>query len=709
MSPRSHASIGIDVGGTFTDVVLGDERGRVHVAKIPTTPDDPLVGIELGVRQVLAVSDVAAENVARVVHGTTLSTNAILEHKGARTAFVATQGFGDMLELGREARVESDRYDLFYEKPKPPVDRSLTFEAGERIDAHGGVIRPLSEQHAREVALAVAAVRPEAVAICLLHAHANADHERRMADACRRALPDAYVVASSEVWPEIREYERALTTVMCAIVGPKMAAYLKGFERAIREIGIPAAVQIMESSGGVMTAARAARVPIYTVESGGAAGVVAAGFIGGLRGASEVISFDMGGTTAKAGIVRGGRPDVTHGFHVGGIASLAGRKGGQGFPVKIPVVDIAEVGSGGGSIAWVDAGGALRVGPRSAGADPGPACYDRGGDEPTVTDANLVLGYLNPHHLAGGVALSPERSAAAIECRIGKPLGIDVPSAARGIHDIANVNMAAAIRVVTVQRGIDPRRFSLIGFGGAGPMHLARLAEAFAIPSAVVPAAAGVTSALGLLASDLSVDRVRTANLDEANVDASEIEAIFSELEASGASELESHAEEPGTLEVTRSVDVQYRGQAHALTVGVAHGTLGATAAPSAAEISEVFKRRYRDDFGIDLDRPTQFVNFRARVTRVVEKLSIAPRPHTQKSEAAPTGERRAYFVERGRFAATPVYHRDALAPGQRIPGPAIIEGTDSTLVIPPTWTASIDAHGNALLERRNSRPAASP
>ncbi len=698
MTKRTGAVLGVDVGGTFTDVVVADADGRLHVAKVPTTPAAPLDGIGRGIRQVLAASKVPPEGITRVVHGTTRATNAILERKGARTAFLATRGFGDMLELGREARVEADRYDLHYEKPVSPVEAALTFEVDERMSPEGVVERRLEDADVEAVVAAVASRAPEAVAVCLLHAHANPAHEERLTAALRTALPATYVVSSSEVWPEVREYERALTTVMCAVVGPQMSEYLDGFGALVREIGIPAAVQVMDSSGGVMTAARAARVPIYTVESGGAAGVVAAGFVGRQRGDREVVSFDMGGTTAKAGVVRGGRPDVTHSFHVGGVASLSGRKGGQGFPVKIPVVDIAEVGAGGGSMAWVDTGGALRVGPQSAGADPGPACYGTGGRQPTVTDANVVLGYLNPTSLAGGVALYADLAHEAIERDVAKPLGLGVAEAARGVFEIANLNMAAAIRVVTIQRGIDPRQFTLIGFGGAGPMHIAKLAEAFEISRAVVPAGAGVASAVGLIASDPSVDAVRTKLMDDSTADPAEIDAIFDDLAEAARRELGDAGD--GPIETSRSIDVQYRGQAHSLNVAVPNGALGAD---GVAAIASAFQNRYRESYGIDLAQPTQFVNFRVRVRRVLGELhvSLADAGLGGSTLAdAQTSTRAAHFSETGGAIDTPVFDRLRLPPYSRISGPAIVEELDSTLVVPPGWEAGLDLLGNVMLER---------
>src|SRR3954447_358545 len=512
--------LGADVGGTFTDLVLTGGAGAVHTAKVPTTPADPIEGIVRGVTEVLDDAGVEAAGVTRFVHGTTLATNVILQRTGAPVALVTTEGFADLLRLGRAAGVEEDRYDLHFPPAPPPVDPRLTFEVRERIDASGAVLVPLSDPAVEKVVAQVAAEAPAGVAVCLLHAYARPDHELAVARALRDALPGAFVASSSDVWPEMREYERAMTTVVSAIVGPVMSRYLDELGSRLGDLGVTCEVQVMDSAGDVMTATRAAALPVATVESGGAAGVLAAGLVGRAAGVGDVISFDMGGTTAKAGIVRDGRPAITHDFQVGGKGSFGGARAGTGLPLKLPVVDLAEVGAGGGSIAAVD-GGIVRVGPRSAGADPGPASYRRGGTDPTVTDADLVLGYLDPAKLAGGVTLSPERGRAALETHIAGPLDIDVVDAARAVHDIANAAMAAAIRVVTVQRGIDPRDFALVGFGGAGPMHVSRLADEFGITTVLVPWAAGVASAVGLVRADLGAEHRQPfpADLDALDTD----------------------------------------------------------------------------------------------------------------------------------------------------------------------------------------------
>jgi N-methylhydantoinase A len=689
---RAHF-VGVDVGGTFTDVVLADSAGGVTIGKVLTTPDDPRRGVVEGIRQVLERAVVEPGAVSRVVHGTTLATNVVVQRTAAPIALVTTEGFGDLLRLGRQARVEDDRYDLFFRPAAPPVEARLTFEVAERVNARGEVLLPLTNEAIAEVTRRVAAARPAGVAVCFLHAYAHPVHEQLVAEACRAVLPTAYVVCSSEVWPEMREFERAMTTAVCALVGPVMAGYVAGLESRLRDIGIGCPVEIMESSGGVMSAEAAARRPVATVESGGAAGVTAAGIVGRSVGVADVISFDMGGTTAKTGIVRDGSPAITHDFQIGGKGSFGGARAGTGVPLKIPVVDLAEVGAGGGSVAWVDTGGALRVGPQSAGAMPGPACYGRGGTEPTVTDANLLLGYLDPAGLAGGVTLDPDLAAAAVERSVAAPLEIDITGAAHAIHEIVNATMASAIRVVTVQRGIDPRGFTLVGFGGAGPMHVARLAAAFGIQSVVVPWAAGVASAVGLVSSDLTVDLVQTRILDLEDADAAALTQLFGELEAQGRDEL---GEAGATFAVSRSADMRFHGQAHQMTVSVPDGPLGDE---ELSALAKRFHEVYRQTYGIEADAPAQLVNARVRVVRVVDKFSS--RPHAiERREASVglTGERPASFAEVGGFTATPVFDWSRLEPGCRLVGPAIVEGADATIVVPPGYSAAVDRWRNVVL-----------
>jgi N-methylhydantoinase A len=531
--------LGVDVGGTFTDVVLGDTDGGAAVAKVSTTPDDPRLGVVAGIGEVLATHGVEPSRVTRVVHGTTLATNVILERRGGDIAFVTTAGFGDMLRLGRESRQEDDRFNLFFQTPAPPVPRARTFEVTERIDARGNVVVALDPAQAAEVARRVSESGVQGVAICFLHAYAHPAHEEAMAAACRTALPDdAFVITSSEVWPEMREYERAMTTVMCAYVGPVMARYLGGLEARLREMGIGCPIEIMESSGGVMSASLASRRPIYTVESGGAAGIIAAGVVGGLIGADRVLSFDMGGTTAKTGIVRQGRPDITHDFFVGGADGSGGLRRGRGYPVKIPVVDLAEVGAGGGSIASVDSGGGLRVGPRSAGSIPGPACYGRGGTEPTVTDANLLMGYLKSGRLSGGISLDPESG------RQGHRIGDRRSPGLRRLHRRARHPQCGQRQHGRGhQGGHRAARHRPPGLHAGGLRRRRtpprrRAGRHFGIGRVVIPRAAGVASAIGLITSDLVAERVLTRLMPTEEADPAVVGAVFDELEEQAVREL---------------------------------------------------------------------------------------------------------------------------------------------------------------------------
>ncbi len=691
--------VGVDIGGTFTDVVLAGPDGTRAIEKVLTTPDDPGVGVVDGIASLLARAAVPGAAISRVVHGTTLATNVVLERRGGPVALITTDGFADLLRLGRQARVEDDRYDLLYTPDPPPVDATSTFEVIERVDAHGEVLVPLTDHAVRDVVDRVVRCAPRGVAVCLLHSYANPGHERTVASACRAALPDAFVVASSDIWPEIREYERAMTAVVCALVGPVMATYLQALEGRLAAIGVGAPVEVMESSGGVMSAAAAAARPVCTVESGGAAGVLAAGLIGRDIGARDVISFDMGGTTAKTGIVTDGAPRLAHDFQVGGKGSFGATRAGTGVPVKTPVVDLAEVGAGGGSVAWLDAGGGLRVGPRSAGAVPGPACYGRGGDHPTVTDSNLVLGYLDPDGLAGGVTLSVARATAALDT-VGGPLGLDAGQAALAIHEIANANMAAAIRMVTVQRGIDPRLFTLVGFGGAGPLHVARLASLFAIRTVVVPWGAGVAAAFGLIGSDPTVEVVQTRRLALDATDDATIRALFTELEARARADLGVEGD-PGVV-VTRAADVRYRGQAHELTVDLPDDIL---AVDVGSALAARFHAVYQRTSGIRSAAAAELVSARVRVVCPITAPEAVPARREPGRQAEPGIERAVRFPDADGPTRTPVVAWTSLSEGARLVGPALVTGSDTTVVIPPGCPAELDARRNLVLSPAPASP----
>ena len=673
-------ALGIDIGGTFTDVVLIDRSGGdICTAKVLTTPDDPAAGVLAGIAELLADAGRDPAEVSQAVHATTLATNLILERKGGPVAYVTTAGFGDILIIGNERKGDVEKYDLFYTKQAPIVPRRRIADVVERTAADGSVVVPLDAEQARLALANLLGREPvEAVAVCFLHSYANGDHERQVADIIAELDPDLYVAVSSEVWPEYRELPRACTTVMSAYVGPTVTRYITRLDEELARRGVGARLQIMGSAGGIVSAATVARRPVQLVESGPAAGVMAAAHIGRLSGIDDLISFDMGGTTAKAGLVRGGQAAIAHEFFVGGTASSGLKQINTGYPIKIPVIDLAEVGAGGGSIAYLDSGGALRVGPDSAGAAPGPACYGRGGAQPTVTDADLVLGYLNPDYFLGGrMAIRADLAHAAL-AGLAEPMGLAPSEAAAGVYEVVNATMAAAVRVVTLERGIDPRDFTLLASGGAAGAHVVRLAEEFGIAAVVIPANPGVGSAVGLLASDVVTDHVRTQVIDSVDVDADAIEAIYAELEAVAAAEIGTEGFAADEIVLEREIDVRYHHQAHELTVPLQGCDLNGAAS--------AFDDLYEQLYGIRQADPVEFVNYRVRV------IGPVPKPDWSTDEVAagppePHSHRPAWFG--GSMADTPVYRRDTLQPGHTITGPAIIEEPSSTVVVPPNWSAS--------------------
>jgi N-methylhydantoinase A len=686
--------IGVDIGGTFTDVALVDESsGRIGIAKVPTTPKDFGLGVLAGLEAALAEHDVAARDVTRLAHATTVVTNALLEQKGARIALVTTRGFRDVLELRRSSRI--DLYDLFQDAPAVLVPRRRRFEVSERIDAQGAVVTPLAEAEIPALIERLRAERVEAVALCLMFAFLNDTHERRLAAALRSALPGVPVFVSSEVLPEIREFERTSTTAVCAYVGPILESYLRRLEAATRSLGLPK-LHVMGSSGGVFDVAEGLKMPAMAVESGPAAGVIAAALIGKQLGRPNLISFDMGGTTAKASLIENGRVETTSDYEVGGSGNVSRWMHGTGHPIRVPVIDLAEVSAGGGSIAWIDPAGALRVGPRSAGAEPGPVCYGQGGVEPTVTDANLLLGYLDARSLLGGkLPIDFARAEAAIAEKLALPLGQSALDAAAGVIAVVDNAMAEALRIVSLERGRDPREFSLVAFGGAGPLHACRLADELQIPEVIVPPIPGGFSALGLVGSDLKREYARTyfARLDR--VDAAALGAAFAELEAAAHAMLDGTGVAAGDRAVERAADVRYVRQAYELTVPFADGAINRA---SLDRLSAGFHESHRQTYGHDNPaEPVQLVNI--RVTAVGRRPGLTIRQPAA-SGTASKARRQAWFRETGRIEVE-VLARERLSPGTTLDGPAIVESLDSTLVVPPSWRGAVDAQGFLFLTRR--------
>jgi N-methylhydantoinase A len=686
-------TVGIDIGGTFTDVVLADlDEGTLHTAKELTTSDRPADAVLAGLDAALENAGADAAEVARTVHATTLATNIVIERRGATVAYVTTEGFGDLLVIGHDRRTDTGKYDLFYEKQPPLVPRSLTVEVPERMAARGEVVVPLDEDRAdrtlRQLLTGPAGTPVEAVAVCLIHAYANPEHEHRVRQLVLAARPDVHVVLSSDACPEYRELPRANTTVVAAYVGPMVASYVRDLEARLRARGVDAPLQIMQSNGGTAGAGAVIERPIQLVESGPAAGVIAAAHVGRRGGADDLIAFDMGGTTAKAGLVRDGRPGIATEFVVGGRASTGRRRSATGYEVKLPVVDLAEVGAGGGSIGRVDAGGVLRVGPDSAGSFPGPACYGRGGTLPTVTDADLVLGYIDPEFFLGGrMRVDADAAGRAVDEEIGRPLGMSLLDAAAGMYEIANANMADTIRIITLERGIDPSGFTLVASGGAGPAHVVRLAQAFDIARVIVPPHAGVASALGLVVSDVVVDRARTRLYDQDDVDLDVVAGIYRQLADAAVAEVAAQGFPAERIRVEREVDVRFRYQSHELSVPMADDTMTEeTVGKVAAEFRDLYARLY----GMRPDDPVELVNYRVRVVGLVDKPDWAAE-RLEQGPAPRASERPAYFSEAGGYLGTAVYRRDDLGWGHSVAGPAIIEDASTCTVVPPGWIAEVD------------------
>ena len=689
--------LGVDIGGTFTDATLIDEDGgSVFCAKVPSTPAAPADGFMSAVERILETNRVEPAQVSYIVHGTTVATNAIIEAKTAPTAFLTTAGFRDMLEIARQTR--PSLYDLHFEKTPPLVPRRLSFGIPERMGADGEVLVPLDESAVVRVAAELRRTQVEAVAVCLLHSYANPDHEKRVGAILRRDLPAAAVSLSSSVAPEFREYMRASTTVINACIQPVVGRYLAAIEAGLKELGLNAGLLVMQSGGGVFSAASAARKPVFMVESGPAAGVIGAAHLGSTCAYGDIISFDMGGTTAKLGLIRNGQPQITKDYEVGTSAHSAGGGRGQGYPIRTPVVDLVEIGAGGGSVAWVDSGGGLRVGPHSAGADPGPACYGQGGEAPTITDANAVLGRLDPDYFLGGeIRLDIGAARRAVEEHCSRPLGMEVVEAAHGIVEIANAAMVNALRLVSVQKGYDPRDFALVAFGGSGPVHANRLAQLAQIPTAVIPSSPGTASALGLLLTDLEHDYAGSVLERVETLDPGAVERLCRSLEEQGQQALESEGVEKGARRMVRLAELRYVGQSYELTVPMTTALLGEEAKKAMlARFHDAHERAY----GFKAEgEPVELVHVRVRaIGRMARPESRRMQGPVGTLEEARRSERPVYFAAAGGFVDCSIFDRPLLGRGAVVNGPAVIEEVDSTTVVEPGYAAQVDPLGPLVL-----------
>jgi N-methylhydantoinase A len=686
--------IGIDIGGTFTDVLLVDDAsGAVTVVKTLTTPADPSNAVDAGVREALAAAGTPPARVSHVIHGTTLVTNAIIERKGDPTALITTKGFRDTLEIRREHRY--DMYDLLLEPPKDLVPRYLRFEIDERLLSDGSELRPLHRPEVEALVRAIAARGIKAIAVSLLHAYQNPAHERQVGEIIAQVAPGLQTSLSSDVVPEIKEYERTSTTVCNAYVKNLVGRYLAEIERKLRVAGIPGQLYIMLSSGGIATVDTSRRFPIRLLESGPAAGALAAAHVGRLAGHADLLSFDMGGTTAKVCLIEDERPLRSSQLEVDRIYRF---KKGSGLPIKIPVIEMIEIGAGGGSIARVDALGLLQVGPGSAGADPGPACYGRGGTAPTVTDADLVLGYLDARFFLGGqMPLDVRAARAAIEQHIAGPLGMSVVHAAWGIHTIVNENMANAARIHAIDRGKDPRAFPVFAFGGAGPVHASGVASILHSPVVLLPPGAGVGSTLGFLTAPLAFDFVRTSVEPLDQVDWNRVNEIRASMEEEGVALLERSGVRTEDVTIARSADLRYVGQGHEVTVPLTRGAFGPAGRP---QIVEAFGAVYRRLYGRVADAiALEAVNWRVVVSGPVPSLDLRRTALGDgTAEAALKDHRPVYFPQYDDYHVTPVYDRYRLGPGATLTGPAVVEERESTAVIGPAAAGVIDQFSNLIV-----------
>jgi N-methylhydantoinase A len=685
------ARLAVDIGGTFTDLALEAGPQRYSV-KIMTTPRAPERAVLAGIDQVLAQAKLALADVALVIHGTTLATNAIIERKGAKTALLVTEGFRDSIEMAFENRFE--QYDILMDKPAPLVSRDLRLGVRERLDGRGNVLIPLDEAMVRALAPRLEAAGIEAIAIGYMHAYLDGSHERRTRDILGALLPGVAFSLSSEVSPEIREYERWSTAVANAYVQPAMTTYLSRLDAALRARGFAGPLLMMTSGGGLTTLETPCKFPIRLVESGPAGGAILAAGIARQCRLDKVLSFDMGGTTAKICLIDHGEPQHSRSFEV---ARQYRFLKGSGLPLRVPVIEMVEIGAGGGSIAHVDNLARINVGPESAGAEPGPACYGRGGSEPTVTDADVVLGRIDPNYFAGGsMRLEPDRAAFASEQGVGKPLGLKRLEAAFGIGEVVEENMANAARVHAVERGKELQSRTLIAFGGAAPIHAARLAEKLGIERVIVPTGAGVGSALGFLLAPIAYEVAcsRYVLLDE-RFDPAAVNALFA---ATRAEAVVRSAAGNAALVETRTADMRYRGQGHEITVALPRGEFDAA---SRAALARNFEEVYAATFGRTIPGlEPEIMNWTLRLVAAREAPPACP-PQPPDRPAAPQGVRALFDAAELTLRDVPAYHRDALAAGNFISGPAVIAEDETTTVVPAGFDARIDPLGAIVLERK--------
>ena len=680
--------IGVDVGGTFTDIVCFDEQeGDFRLLKVPSTPDRPSAAVVEGTRRVLNQFEVAAGSVGFFIHGTTVATNTILERKGAEVALLVTAGFRDVPTIMRQDRPRL--YDYFQQRPRPLIPRERRFEVPERMLYTGQVSRPLQEEPTRQLLRRLKELEIRDIAVCLLHSYVNPSHERTLRDWIRQEIPQARVSLSSDILPEFKEFERLSTTAVNAYVLPSVGSYLQRLEEGLDSLKIPSGLHIMQSNGGIMTSETAQSHCVHMVLSGPAAGALSGLVLGRKAGLDHIISIDVGGTSADVAVARDGN------LHFAEESEIAGQV------LKIPAIEINTVGAGGGSIAWVDSGGALQVGPQSAGAHPGPACYRRGGSRPTVTDANVVLGRLNASHLLGGeMAIDAELSAKAIGENVAAPLGLELVEAAEGIIRVINAVMAKAIRRLSVEKGYDPREFTLVSFGGGGPLHAAELAADLQIPRVLVPPVPGVSSALGLITADFRHDYVRTVLWKRQQASLDRFKALLEDMRSAALAQMKKEGVGSGLVAFVTASDLRYEGQGFSLPVTFDLGEMSGWT--DLDPLIQRFHQRHQETYGYhDRQAATEVVNLRLATIGRLAPATLGRLPGRQPDPGpALEGSRKMYVA--GRFTEAKVYRRSGLGWGSVVSGPAIVEQLDSTTLILPGQRAETDEFGNLIITWEN-------
>ncbi|UMZ74173.1 hydantoinase/oxoprolinase family protein [Natranaerofaba carboxydovora] len=674
--------VGIDTGGTFTDIsVINEDTGQVLVTKVPSTPDNPASAVINGINSIIENMGIKGNKINFLIHGTTVATNTLLELKGAKTALITTKGFKDVLQIGRQTRPHL--YDFWARKPEPVIPRRLRFEIPERILHTGEIYKNLDIEAVDRIVEKLKAEEVDSVAVCLLHSYINPEHEKKIKKILAEKCPEIFVTISSEVLAEFREYERTSTVAINAYVMPKVNNYVSYLDEKLKEMDIKSDLYIMQSNGGVITSKTAQDASARTVLSGPAGGAMAGRFVCWQTGRDNIITADMGGTSLDVCLLENKTPHYTTEAQIGG------------YPIKLPMIDINTIGSGGGSIAWIDSGGALRVGPYSAGAVPGPVCYQKGGTEPTVTDANVVLGRINPGYILGGnMEMDLEGARRVIDEKIARTFGLSVEEAAAGILRVVGANMVRGIRVVSVEKGYDPREFSLVAFGGAGPVHATYLARELGMKEVIIPKNPGISSAEGMLTADVKHDYVRTQVTSTINSRPGDIEEKYDEMEKEAKEQLYTEGFGEGEIELLRYVDMRYKGQAFELGIEASQGLIDEN---EVKKMEEKFHKRHLSLYGYERrEEEVEMVNYRLTAFGKLPGLNLVSEEVSAES-AKPIGERDVYFDDG--FVKTPIYDRDDLKPGQSLAGPCVIEQLDSTTLVWPGEKAYVDAYRNITIQ----------